>query len=155
MLIKREVFDQIDPFQEGLTSGEDLDLWLRIAYRYPKIGYVNRPLALYSWKRPGSLAERPITERLNIVFNMLDRQIELASQNGQRQNLKKLINKMLNQHLYYLYHHNTSQDIRQLVAAYSRLFSFRQKAAIRIITTILTPSVPYAAKLTRKLLGGV
>jgi len=152
-MIKRDVFDQIDLFQVGLTSGEDLDMWLRIAYRWPGIGFVNRPLAVYNWKRPDSLAERPLMDRLHIVCNMLDHQLKLASQHGKLRDLKHLIKKMLNHYLYQLYRHHATQDIRQLHASYSRLFSFRQKVAIRLLTTILSPSVPYAGKISRILLS--
>lgn len=43
MLIKREVFDSIGLFAEGLRAWDDYELALRIAYKY-KIGYVNEEL---------------------------------------------------------------------------------------------------------------
>lgn len=46
-LIQKNVFKQIGFFRTYLTTFEDQDLWLRIAYSYPKIGYVKQPICVY------------------------------------------------------------------------------------------------------------
>ena len=153
MIIKRDVFDQIDPFPVGLTAAEDLDLWLRIAYRWPQIGYVNHPLADYTWKRPDSLAACPIQDQLTILCGVLERQVKLASQYGKLHDLKPLIKKLLTHHVYQVYRNNGVRDLRKLLSRYNILFSPRLKTALRIMTTILPPGAPYAGEISRKLLG--
>ena len=37
------VFDDVGCFELGRKSGEDVDLWWRIAHHYPKIGYLAEP----------------------------------------------------------------------------------------------------------------
>ena len=44
-LIKRQVFEEVGLFDEAMISGQDTDLWLRIAKRY-HFTTVNEPLAL-------------------------------------------------------------------------------------------------------------
>ncbi|MEJ5260302.1 MAG: glycosyltransferase family A protein [Anaerohalosphaeraceae bacterium] len=46
MLIRRSVLQEAGGFSD-LRRFEDLDLWLRIAYRHPQIGYTARPLAIH------------------------------------------------------------------------------------------------------------
>jgi len=47
MLIKKNIIIEAGMFPKGQALGEDLDLWWRIAYHYPKIGYVSEPIAVY------------------------------------------------------------------------------------------------------------
>jgi hypothetical protein len=54
MLIKRRVFDEVGGFNEEISRGEDLDMWFRIALRYPRIGYASSLGAIYR-RRKGSI----------------------------------------------------------------------------------------------------
>lgn len=44
MLIHRTVFNEVGLFDTSLSRSEDLDLWWRIAMKYPAIGYVPQPM---------------------------------------------------------------------------------------------------------------
>ena len=83
MLINRAVFAELGVFEEGLNWGEDIDMWWRIGYRWPQLGYVNKPLAIYYRDRPGSLsagnAPRYQVKAMNCVFQ---RHLELAGRYG-------------------------------------------------------------------------
>jgi glycosyltransferase involved in cell wall biosynthesis len=46
VVIPRDVFVLSGKFREGITLGEDFDLWIRIALKYPVV-LVNKPLANY------------------------------------------------------------------------------------------------------------
>jgi len=59
-VIKRSVFDEVGYFDEGIHIGEDWDMWLRIAARYP-IGVVREELALKR-EHPQSTMQRASTE---------------------------------------------------------------------------------------------
>jgi len=45
VMLRRSIFDEVDYFDEKLP-GEDTDMWLRVARKYP-IGYINQPLVYY------------------------------------------------------------------------------------------------------------
>lgn len=47
MVIRRSVFDEIGGFDTNLVTGEDLDLWFRVALKYPSICYSKEPGAIY------------------------------------------------------------------------------------------------------------
>ena len=56
MLVHRRCFAEAGEFDESLRRREDLDLWVRIAFRSPRIGYSLEPLARYV-RREGSLTD--------------------------------------------------------------------------------------------------
>lgn len=47
MLIHRSCFDDAGMFNEMMKRREDLDLWVRIAFQNPEIGYSLEPLSIY------------------------------------------------------------------------------------------------------------
>ncbi len=53
-IIRKSVFDQVGLFDTNMQVGGDLDMWFRIALRYPEIGYSTRVGAIY-WRRYGGL----------------------------------------------------------------------------------------------------
>lgn len=53
-MIRRDVFDIVGYYDETLTTAEHIDLWSRVALKYP-VGYLNMPLT-YVRTRPDSLA---------------------------------------------------------------------------------------------------
>ena len=54
MLIKKEIFNEIGGFREGIQLGEDRDMWLRIACKYPTI-YLNEELAYHPYVTENNL----------------------------------------------------------------------------------------------------
>ena len=61
MLIRRDILEDIGAFDESLRSSEDLDLWVRIAQRWPILAYVADPVFHYHVRRGGSLTANTIT----------------------------------------------------------------------------------------------
>ena len=41
VIIKKRIFTEVGLFNENLVRGEDIDMWFRIALKYPEIGYVD------------------------------------------------------------------------------------------------------------------
>lgn len=44
--VRKTIFQQMGGFPTNIRNGEDLELWCRIALKYP-IAYINKPLAVY------------------------------------------------------------------------------------------------------------
>ena len=55
ILLKKEVFEKVGGFREGIQYGEDLDMWLRIACKYKTI-YINKELIAYPHITEGNLS---------------------------------------------------------------------------------------------------
>jgi len=60
-IIKKSVFDSENGFKLNLKLGEDFDLWVRVALKYP-VAYLNKPLANYN--QDVELVNRAIGEKL-------------------------------------------------------------------------------------------
>ncbi|MFQ5515275.1 MAG: glycosyltransferase family A protein [Myxococcota bacterium] len=57
MVVRRETLLRIGLFDPSLPTGEDIDLWLRIALEHPRIGYCPEATVII-WSTPGSLVTR-------------------------------------------------------------------------------------------------
>ncbi|MBN1818306.1 MAG: glycosyltransferase family 2 protein [Sedimentisphaerales bacterium] len=81
LLIKRQTLLEIDMFDPNLSWAQDADLALRLAYRYPSVGYIPEPLAWYEHRRPGSIASRNRTN-VNLRCDFITRHLELSRRHG-------------------------------------------------------------------------
>jgi glycosyltransferase involved in cell wall biosynthesis len=52
VMLRREVFEQLGGFYEGLSRAEDYDMWLRVAERHP-VRYCHEPLVRYRFHASG------------------------------------------------------------------------------------------------------
>lgn len=55
LLIKKHVFQETEPFREGIQLGEDRDMWLRIGCNYPTV-YLNEELVHHPYDTENNLA---------------------------------------------------------------------------------------------------
>lgn len=73
VLLRRDLFLQMDGFYSGLNGTEDWDLWLRIAAQHP-IAFCPEPLASYRF-HPGGLSrnyQKMGLERIKVIERALD-----------------------------------------------------------------------------------
>ncbi len=57
IVVRREVYEQLGGFDHQFaTTGEDWEMWVRIATHYP-VWFETEPLVLYRSRRPGSLTQ--------------------------------------------------------------------------------------------------
>ncbi len=134
MIIKRQVLLELGLFQEGLRFAEDWDMWMRIAYAYPKIGYIAEPIAKYYLDRPGSLmGSTPNREKIMTNCKLIDRHLELASEHGKNKEFQKCAESMLRLWIRGMLFHNLPNDIRGILGRYDRLFPQYYKVLIRLL----------------------
>jgi glycosyltransferase involved in cell wall biosynthesis len=65
VVVRRECFDQLGVFDESLPRCEEIDMWLRIAKKYP-IGFINDILTVYT-RRPIEIRQDSIKGRKNWI----------------------------------------------------------------------------------------
>ena len=61
IILKKTIFEKENGFKPNLKLGEDFDLWVRVAIKYP-VALLNKPLAYYN--QDVELANRAIGEKL-------------------------------------------------------------------------------------------
>jgi glycosyltransferase involved in cell wall biosynthesis len=138
MLINRNVFQEVGVFNESKTIAEDTDLWWRIAYQYPQIGYLVEPLAVYYIQRPGSLSGQSSDNSSKEVLELLDRHQILSAKYGHENDFKLLAGSIITASIRSLLFKNQPEQIRSLVSKYKNTLSTRFKMLIFIL--LISPS---------------
>lgn len=67
-MIRKSVFSEVGGFNERLTTGEDQEMWWRIANVIPKISYYSQPLVKYYVDVAGSMTNSPKNDLKLIAF---------------------------------------------------------------------------------------
>jgi len=81
--IRREVLLELGGFEVGLNYAEDLELFLRIAHRHPRIGFVTEPLAVHLVDRPDGLCRvQSIRKMMQTLRDIYERHQEPARETG-------------------------------------------------------------------------
>jgi len=80
-VVRHDVLDAVGMFCSELPWAQDADLALRLAYRWPRIGYIHRPLAINHFGRAGSITARHWSN-LERRCRFLERHAELSRQAG-------------------------------------------------------------------------
>jgi glycosyltransferase involved in cell wall biosynthesis len=73
VVISRECFQPDCLFPIGISRSEDREVWLKLACRYPVVGYVGRSLAIYNADIPASLTSTASAEVDFSFFHLADR----------------------------------------------------------------------------------
>ncbi len=78
MMIHHSCFKKVGLFGK-IPSGEDADMWNRIALSYPQIGFICEPISVYHLQRPGStMNEIDYKKQFDATADNVARVIELA-----------------------------------------------------------------------------
>ena len=114
--MRREVFLESGGFRTGITLGEDFDLWIRLALKYP-VAFLNRPLANYFQDLPP--AGRSIGRLHNPQGHMLWNLDYLADDERDNPTLKRLLDRLraVNLWPYWLsrqYHLDTLPELKKV-----------------------------------------
>jgi len=146
MMVKREVFDRVGLFREGLRYAEDMDMWWRIAYSEGRFGYLNQALAVYYQGRAESLtADTDQRKVVKIVADLFERHLELAEQSGKKEDIKPYINQKLRKWTYIMYCQRQFDMVGEVITRFDKLLPRGYKTVMRFLTRL-----PYITTLIGK-----
>lgn len=119
MFIQRNVLLEAGLFKEGLHVGEDLDMWWRIAYLYPQIGYEPQPSAIHHLGIPKSLMKKmkPWQQHADLIQEHL----ETARQKQRLDVFQRLATHLLRGWMRAMLFHAQGEGIRQLLRQFHEL----------------------------------
>lgn len=156
-VVHRDVFDEVGRFVPGLHSGPDLDMWWRIAYRYPKIGYVAEPLAVVyldvanvvSTKRRLGVKDGANARRL------IGRHLQLAKEQKSLDAFRPYAKKLLRKSLITTLYHGYKTGARTTVRQFSGLFPWYWRVGTYVLTVFprFTSRFAHAIAYLRYCLG--
>jgi hypothetical protein len=107
-----------------------------MAVHYPKIGYIPEPIAVYNRDRPGSLIDVMKTiDRQKVMFDMLERTIKLAEQNGRMDNFRPCALFYLRKRIRSsLFQYEMASFVRDTLRRFNSLLPVYYKAVIMLLT---------------------
>lgn len=158
MCIRKSVFGEVGLFNTQLPVAEDLDLWLRIAYRYPKVGFVSQPLAVYHLTVTNSLMTASCPKSLYADF--IKRHFDIAKTEGVLDELVPAAGAIMRRWIRGFLFQAQKEEIRELLTRFPNAFSSFYRSLIQGLTAfpMLTASCLHllskiirALKLSRRL----
>ncbi|MCF7954848.1 MAG: glycosyltransferase family 2 protein [Phycisphaerae bacterium] len=133
LMIRRDVFDKTGLFEPGMKRAQDNDLWFRIAYQYPKVGYLAEPLAVYHTDTPGSSTKT--NDEVDHMLYLIDRQLKISAQFGRQQELKPCITSMLGSRIRQFVNQKRYADVKILLDNFNEYLPrrFQREINFRLI----------------------
>lgn len=131
MIIRKDVLEEAGMFRGGQLMANDTDMWWRIAYSHPKMGYNTEPLAIYH-----SHVEDSITKKHRdpqILFDLMERHIQIATDCHQFDRFKPLASSLVTSWIRGLLFKADKKNICYLMKTYGYLL----KPLFKILITIL------------------
>jgi glycosyltransferase involved in cell wall biosynthesis len=136
MLVHREAFEQAGFFDSCWLRCADLDMWWRIAYRFPAIGYVPQPLAILhiGAQDMTSTRLRLETKRGEDGRRLIARHLQLAAEHGQLAAFKPCARDFLRKRLVSSIYHGFKTDSRITTKQFAEFFPWYWRIAVYVLT---------------------
>ncbi len=132
MVIKKSVLLEAGGFRPGQLKANDIDMWLRIAYRHPKAGFAVEPTAIYHLDIQNSIVRKYRKDDIYVPF--LDRHVSLAKQLGVWERFRPCCVFMAKRWMRSLLFYGQAEAIKNIIETHGELFSRRYKIFMRLMT---------------------
>ncbi len=132
MLIQKSVLLEAGLFRPGQLRMNDEDMWFRIAYRYPRIGYLTEPLAIYHRGIPGSIVKTH--NHPEIVIELIKRHLVLAEEQGRQEVFRPVARSITKMWIHWSWEDARAFQIRLLTKELGFLLPKWYKLAIYVLT---------------------
>ena len=133
MVIKKQALIEVGLFEVGLAIAEDLDLWLKVGYKYPKIGFTPTPMATYHICVPTSAShgEKPI----QIFLDFIGRHLEIAEKNNRLDDFRPCAAFLIRTWIRGMLFDNRGKDIKLLLNKSAGLLPTTQRLFFNTLAT--------------------
>lgn len=153
LLIHSEVFQQTGVFDPSYLRWADRDMWWKIAYRYPQIGYLPEPLVISHLHAQDKVSTKLSlnAKRGDEVRRLVSRHLKLAAEHGCLAKFEPVAKRTLKKSLITTIYHGFKSDARITVKQFSNLFPRYWRLGIYVltlfpkITSVAAQSLTYLA----------
>ncbi|MHC4288004.1 MAG: glycosyltransferase family 2 protein [Planctomycetota bacterium] len=132
MLIKKSVFKETGLFQVGQQQMEDIDLWWRIGQKYPKIGYIAKPISTYHLNIVGSLIQSQTD--YSYCRQMIRRHLEVSKNSPLHDDIKACSVRVLKSWMRSMLFKKQKVQLLLMLDEFKGLFSLIYRITMRILT---------------------
>jgi len=130
-IIRRDILLEAGLFRVGQLWAQDTDLFLRIAYRWPKIGYLSKPLVLYHSEIPTSITEKN-RGQVKPRCDLIERHLGLAAQYNRQEAFDPCARQMLKTCIRRALAANPCADLRDIPKTLEYLLPARFRTEVQI-----------------------
>lgn len=132
MLIRKDALIEAGLFLAGQLRINDEDMWFRIAYRYPRVGYLTTPLAVYHREVSGSIVKTHTN--IEIVIEFVKRHLTLAEEMGRLDVFRGVARKIAKMWIHWSWEDERAFQIRLILKELGFLLPVWYKLALYILT---------------------
>ena len=118
-------------FRADQPIANDLDMWFRIAYQWPKIGFISKPIAIYHMTIPGSISQK--NKRWKILRELVERHLELAAEHDRLEAFEFHAARMVKSWIRSMIFENRPEEVNQLINRFGGLLTKHFKMFVRIL----------------------
>ena len=133
LIVHDSVFEKTGMFEPGMKRAQDVDLWYRIAYQYPRVGYLQEPLAIYHEDTPNSSTK--INDDVDFMIHLVHRHEELSKKYNRYDAFRPCITTMVKFWIRQLIRKKRYKDIRILLNNFKDYLPgrFKREMAFRLV----------------------
>ena len=132
LVVHKSVFEKSGMFEPGMKRAQDVDLWYRIAYQYPMVGYLLDPLAIYHEDTPDSSTK--VNDEVDFMVSLVHRHEELSKKHHRYDAFRPCIMVMVQVWIRQLIRKKRYADIRVLLDCFKCYLPgrFKREMAFRL-----------------------
>ena len=136
IIIRKDIFDELGVFEPGRLRGQDLDVWWRIAHRYPKIGMVpeSHGVVHLDIQDPVLTKRRLESKRGQNAREIVARHLELAKESNTLEDFKSYALMHMRGILLMTLFHGFKEDARMIVREFRILFGWHWQVVTYLLT---------------------
>ena len=150
LMIHRSVFGAVGMFEPGMKRAQDNDLWYRIAYQYPKVGYLPESLSIYHLDTQDSSTK--INDDVDFMVNLVHRHEQLSKEHNRYEAFGPCATHMLQTRIRQLEKQHRRKDVRVLLKNFNAYLPkrFYREYRFRLFCPPLTGPVADGILLLKK-----
>ncbi len=130
MLIKKQALVEAGLFLSGQPRINDVDMWLRIAYRRPAIGFIAEPLAVYHMDVPESIIKT--WKDPAVICDFIDRHRALAAEHGVAEEFEPSARKIMGWWIHCYILDGRGKEVRTILGRHGDLYPAYSKVTTYI-----------------------
>ncbi len=134
VIIRSRILIETGLFLVGQMWAQDTDMFFRVAYKWPKIGYIPRPLSINHFGRNDSITQKN-KYRVKQQCDLIGRHLKIAAQYGRLDDFRPCAVKMLQRWLRG-YADNRAANISEMVERFGNILPWRLKIEMRLRTAM-------------------
>jgi glycosyltransferase involved in cell wall biosynthesis len=152
MIVKRSILKEAGLFRCEQLRFNDEDMWWRIAYRYPEIGYISKPLAIYHMHVPDSVTKKyKVPHYLN---ELIANHIKLATEYGKLEQFKPCAEHVLRYWIHKYWFDERIMHIREITDRFGEVLTPNYRLVLRLLTIfprLTSACMPVLSKINKVL----